>query len=157
MITIKCNLFKNFTLREMEIAKTGLKLLNDALNDKQFHEMVLATRFVGTKDSSVVILEKLLSGADHLDPRKDNIMNVQFVMYYNWFSRAIGYVLDGDRTIYVNRKYFGGSNGAVNFASNCLHEYLHLIGYSHSSARDFGSPPYKMNSLFEEWCLRRRM
>lgn len=152
MITIKCALFKNFTVKELQIAKIGLGYLNEALNDIEFCQAVGSTKFYGTTDPSIVILDKLLSGADRLDPTKDNVINVQFVMYYNWFSRVIGYVLDNDRTIYCNRKYYGNP---VTFASNCLHEYLHLVGYSHSSARDFGSVPYRMNSLFEAWCTKK--
>jgi hypothetical protein len=152
MITIKCNLFKNFSVNELKIAKIGLGYLNEALNDVAFHQSVSNAKFYGTDDSSAAILDKLLSGADSLDPTIDNVLNVQFVMYYNWFSRAIGYVLDNDRTIYCNRKYYGNP---VNFASNCLHEYMHLIGYSHKSARDFGSVPYRMNSLFEGWCIKK--
>lgn len=155
MVVVKCDLFRNFTVNEISTAKCGMFYLQEALNDPDFHAAILQTRFVGTKDTSVTILEKLLSGADRYDSTKDNTLNFQLVMYSKWWSRVIGYVLDGDRTVYINRKYYGGTGGAMNMASNLLHEYMHLLSYSHSSARDFGSVPYKVNTLFESWCISK--
>jgi hypothetical protein len=150
MVTIKCTLFKNFSVREVQIAKIGLAYLNECLNDPQFQQTVLQAKFMGTKDLNVTILEKLLSGADRYDEKMDATIDLQFVMYSRWWSRVIGYVLDGNRTIYTNRKYFGDP---IDFGSNALHEYMHLLNYDHSNAHDFGSVPYKINNLFEAWCI----
>lgn len=152
-VAIKCDLFKNFTVNELATARQGLAYLNEALNDEKFQTTILQTKFIGTLDFSTTILEKLLSGADRFDPKKDATLNLQFVMYNGrWWSRVIGYVLDNDRTVYTNRRYF---YSPVNFASNALHEYMHLLSYTHRSATDFGSVPYKINSLFEAWCTTK--
>ena len=152
-VVIKCDLFKNFSVSELKIAKQGLEYLNEALNSESFQQMILQTKFMGTLDFPTTILEKLLSGADRYDPIKDSTLNLQFVMYNgHWWSKVIGYVLDNNRTVYTNRRYF---YSPVNFASNALHEYMHLLNYSHRSATDFGSVPYKINSLFEQWCNKK--
>ncbi|MGV8130669.1 MAG: hypothetical protein ACP5N7_01040 [Candidatus Pacearchaeota archaeon] len=161
MLTIKCELFRNFTVNEITVAKKGFEILNSCLNSDSFRVLVEKTKFVGTKDTGKIILDKLLSGADSKDPIRDYQMNIKLVMYYRWWSKVVGYVLDDDNTIYINRKYFDssmdGNIGAVNFSSNILHEYMHLMGYSHKSSTDYGSVPYKMNSLYEQWCRENKI
>ncbi len=149
MTNINCTLFKNFTVREVGIAQEGLRRLDLAINDPQFQQSIRESKFNGTKDTGEIVLARILSGADTLDEKKDYKIDLECVMYYSWWSKVVGYVTSGKRQINTNRKFFGNPN---NFASNVIHEYTHLCGYGHQSARDYGSVPYKINSLFELWC-----
>jgi hypothetical protein len=143
--------FNGFNTREKEIAKQGLIILENALNDQTFHDLILGATFTSTTKTNKEILNRLLSGSDDMDARLDGIINLNFSMYYRWLSKVIGWVSPGERMIHVNRKYFGDP---IDFASNALHEYAHMIGFDHKNARDFGSVPYKLNSLFTIWCER---
>lgn len=155
MLVIKCDTFKNFTQKEMLIAKQGLAILEQCLNSLDFREMFFNAQFTYTNGKTKVeIWDMLMSGADMIDKRDDGVMNLAFEMYYSWWSRVVGWVTPGKRTVHVNRKYFGQ---AVDFASNALHEYAHLVGLDHRSARDYGSVPYKLNALFELWCEKHQI
>lgn len=154
--SIRCDLFQGYTVDEITTARKAIDLLNEAINSEKFHNMVIYSQFSGTSDSPLIILDRLLSGADRYDPRVDYVINLRLVMYSRWWSRVVGYVIDGDRTIYTNRKFFPRNEwNAVYFASNLLHEYTHLVGYSHRNAKDHTSVPYMMNSIFENWALQK--
>lgn len=149
MIKCICYQFKNYSETERKIALRGLALLETFLNSEECKQGILTANFSSTNGMKNADIYKLLmSGADMYDKREDGIINFSFTMYYRWWSKVVGYVTSGDRTIYTNRKFF---STAENFASNALHEYMHLIGFSHRSANEITSIPYKMNQLFEEW------
>ena len=152
MVTVSAK-YNNFSTPEKNMAVKALARLQLALNSPSFTNMILSSTYENTPDSPTKILGKLLSGSDRYTPDADSILQVEFQAYYNWFSRVIGYVSAGSRTIHVNRKYVRlDRDGEINFASNALHEYCHLIGYDHRSARDSMSVPYRINYLFEKWC-----
>ena len=152
MLTVKVGYFYNFGPNEIMQAWKGIGLLQRALNDENFQTMVLSADFVETLGmGNQELIERLLGGADCIDETEDHVVNLDFRMYKNIFSRVIGYVLGNSRTIHVNKKFFGNPK---NFASNILHEYMHILGFKHTSAVDYGSVPYKMNSIFGVWCDR---
>jgi hypothetical protein len=156
-LIIKASGFYNYSVKETEIAKKALAKLETCLNSDLFYELFMNATFTWTNGrTKEQIWSRLMSGADDLDERKDCIVNLEYKMYYRWWSRVVGYVSSG-RTIFTNRKYFPTSTANMDdFASNSLHEYCHLIGLTERSARDSGCVPYKMNALYAIWCDRMR-
>lgn len=153
MLVIKCDKFENFSKQDIVIARQGLKALETCLNDSEFKSIVERTSFSEMNGMSKDQMFKLLlSGADMMDKREDGILDLAFSMYYSRFSRVIGWVTSGTRMIHVNKKYFGQPK---DFASNAFHEYMHMLGFGHKSATDYGSVPYKMNELFSVWWNKR--
>jgi hypothetical protein len=148
MTIVKIGTVHGFTRKEIRTLDQAVEIVNKAINDPKFHTLVLAQKFTSTKDHPATVLAKLLSGADLMDPKEDHEIDVDFVMYYRWWSKVIGFVVDGERTIHTNRKYFGDP---VSCASNLVHEYMHLLGYSHYSARDYRSVPYTLGNLIDSY------
>lgn len=146
MIKIVVSKFYGFNKAQLEMAKQGLTLLENCVNSYAFSGLVLSWNFKGV--SSETVLHRLLSGSDSMDERADETFNVAFTMHWKPFSHVVGWFNSGVRMIHMNKKYV---NTADKFASNCLHEYAHMCGYSHDSASDRKSVPYAMNDIFKNW------
>lgn len=113
-------------------------ILNEVLDSEIFCQKVLAAKFTQTKLSNPEIL--MLMRADKL---------VRVSRYYKWWSRVVGYVSGAKDRINVNGKFFD-SNTAVEAASNLLHEYAHIQGFSHYQKPWTYTVPYQMNRILEE-------
>lgn len=63
----------------------------------------------------------------------DSTMNMKVEMYRDDASSTIGYTYGTSDQIWVNRKYSDGYKPA-SLGSNLFHEWLHKLGYGHSSS-----------------------
>lgn len=150
-VAIKVEKWVNFTENQKAIAQKGLWILETALAQESFHQKVIKAYFDPDDTEGLTneqIWARLESGADDMDETVDHVINLNFRLYYSWWSRVVGYVYPGVRMIHVNKKYFGNP---VRFASNAIHEYCHMMGFHHKSATDYDSVPYEFNALFEAW------
>lgn len=148
---IVCSTFKNFKAKEIETAQKGLRWLEEWLNT-DFKNEVLKETFTGSKLTSEQVASRIISGSDDMNERVDYEINVAFSMYYRWWSHVVGFFNFGVRMINCNRKYF---NFASEFGANAIHEYTHMAGFSHSSASEFASVPYKIGNMFLFWCKKK--
>jgi hypothetical protein len=77
-------------------------------------------------------------------------MNFDVNRYYRGWSKVIGYVNMGrSNTIHVNGKFYSRYS-ISQVASNLTHEWIHLKGFTHDSARDHDSVPYAIGYIVEE-------
>lgn len=110
---------------------------NTVLNSPEFKQRVTNPPFIldHTKGMSYSqIYELIMSGKVDLDPREDHELNIKIELYYNRFSRTIGYTMPNTIWQYYNRKYFGYSRSAkMTNVNNLCHEYCHKAGFEHES------------------------
>jgi len=116
---------------------------NAMFQSKCFHDFMVAR---GLKETLGLTPEQVV------DKHKTARLTVSFEMYDQEWSKVIGYHVLGDKPIvHNNRKYFDGTTDC-DHASNDSHETSHVIGFDHSSAKDYYSVPYSINAAFEECC-----
>ena len=92
-----------------------------------------------------------MSGADRHDETEDNVINLYVDDYYT-VKKVVGYTLLSSKYIRVNTKYFD-TNSNKRVGSNLLHEYGHLVGFSHDFRRTARRPfsiCYQLNKAYEE-------
>jgi hypothetical protein len=77
-------------------------------------------------------------------------MNFNVNRYYKRWSKVIGYVSMGKSNwINVNGKFYRNFD-VSQMASNITHEWIHLAGFTHDSARDHDSVPYAVGYIMED-------
>jgi hypothetical protein len=113
-------------------------------------------RFYDTDDNNAMVYEKLVSGADELNPARDGDIDLFLCLYYK-ANNVIGYTNPGTNEIYINKLYFlprlHTREGICDIVNNVVHEYMHKVGYSHSffnSAKRPYSVPYAVGNLAGE-------
>lgn len=83
----------------------------------------------------------------------DNELDIKIEMYLDSASTTIGYTSQSDDRIHVNRKYSDGFKPNA-MASNLFHEWLHKMGYGHSSASTSCRPysiPYAIGYMIRDY------
>jgi hypothetical protein len=118
------------------------------VSSKKFHDMILAHKFTTTSRSASYVYENILDANEKLQPTKDNEIDMGVKFYYA-ATTIIGYTNGGITYINVNTKYFDTYN-EVSVCSNLMHEYMHKLGYDHSSAKDYNSVPYFVGTAVKE-------
>ena len=97
------------------------------------------------------IYQKILDGAEKLQPSKNNTMDLIVRLYYE-NSNTVGYTTTGTKTIYMNTKYFNKYTSSQ-VAHNMMHEWMHKLGFGHakyySTSRNY-SVPYAIGKIVNE-------
>lgn len=143
---------KTRQIKAIEAAKN----LEIIVNSKEFKEMIINMQDnwrMGESSkykhySTYDIYDLIMSGSDEYNPTKDNTINLYVDDYYSRWSKVVGYMIPGNKTIFVNTKFFD-NNSIQNICSNFLHEYLHVVGFRHAGKFLRSSIPYYMNHVIE--------
>jgi hypothetical protein len=116
-------------------------------------------KFHDTDDTNAQVLEKLLSGADELNPARDGDIDLFLCLYYK-ANNVIGYTNPGTNEININKFYFlpnlHTKQGKCDIVNNVVHEYMHKVGYGHSYFNNAYRPysvPYAVGNLAGECML----
>jgi len=125
-----------------------LAVLNHTYNGKK--------TFVDNKGlTNAQIYQKILEGAEKLQPAKNNAMDLLVKLYYQ-NSNTVGYTSTGSKTINMNTKYFNKYTSS-GVSHNMMHEWLHKLGFSHavnySTSRNY-SVPYAIGNLMGKLAVR---
>lgn len=117
------------------------KILNHSYNGK--------TTFVDNGGfTNAQIYQKILEGAEALQPTRNNTIDAEIELYYA-ATNIVGYTYPSSKRIWVNSKYFT-SYTAAGVAHNLFHEWMHKLGFNHattwSESRDY-SVPYAVGSI----------
>ncbi len=89
--------------------------------------------FIDNKSrTNAQIYQTILDAAETLQPIKNNTMDLEVQLYYA-ANTVVGYTNGGTRRIWVNTKFFN-SFKENSVAGNLFHEWLHKLGYTHSSS-----------------------
>lgn len=132
----------------------ALVIIRKVIQDPEFKKRVLAhvyagkSGFASSTDTPAQVYKKLLSGAEKLQPVVDNEMDLEVRFYYAGTS-TVGYTYPTVSYIMVNTKFFNNFTPR-SVAANCLHEYMHKLGYGHDSAVTARRPysvPYALGKI----------
>jgi hypothetical protein len=147
--------FISMTLTQEEKFNLAVDLIKRVVATDEFRDRVVNHTYNGVKTyvdnggyTNEEIYQKLLEGAETLQPAKNNTMDMEVELYYE-NSTTIGYTNTGTTRIWVNTKYFN-TNPIKSVASNLMHEWLHKLGFRHavnySISRDY-SVPYAVGRI----------
>lgn len=142
----------------------AIEMVRVIVNSDTFKEMVIGhldehgyrtyTRNEGMNNEE--IYNFLMEGREVLDQDTPGEMNLYIKRYRPWWpwSKVIGYTKIGkSKYMYVNwRKYKFFDSVAM--AGNIVHEWIHLMGFRHDSARDHDSVPYAVGFIIGELANR---
>jgi hypothetical protein len=147
-ITIDSDSLEGFTVPELEVVSQAEALLAKVMDSDSFRDKVLAADFTETNGmTNQEIYDCLLEG-NHYFCQPSGTIRLNLVMYMEPHSRVIGYTYLESITTYINRKFFATP---VSIASNLIHEYSHILGFTHRGNWST-SIPYTLNRIFEACC-----
>ncbi|MBD65386.1 MAG: hypothetical protein CME62_09270 [Halobacteriovoraceae bacterium] len=150
----------NYVLRDFSKSKRAkmddaIEKLKLVVNSIEFKEAVLAHTYNGVYQyvdnlglSNSQIYEKIMAGAETLNPAIDEEMDIDITLYFTNNS-VVGYTYPNSERIWVNDKFFT-SNSLGQVAANIMHEWTHKIGFGHDynrTARRPYSVPYAVGSI----------
>jgi hypothetical protein len=133
----------------------AIEIIKKVVATEEFRTAVLNHTYNGTKTyvdnggfTNSQIYQKILDGAETLQPTKNNTMNMEVELYYAATS-TVGYTYANSKRIWVNTKYFN-TNSVTSVSANLFHEWLHKLGFKHASSystsRDY-SVPYAIGRI----------
>ena len=138
------NPLRNHTVEEKEAVAKAEVLVNALIDSSCFEQFFLSRGLIQTDGRTADQVVK------HIRSIKELAVPVE--MYYDRFSRVVGYRQPPSLTIYTNRKFHAGTY-VKDRASNLGHEWLHSVGYGHdfkATKRRPYSVPYSFNAAMEE-------
>ncbi len=149
----------NFSATQEVKIEEAQELIKKVVASDEFRTRVLDHTYNGQKTfvdnnglTNEQIYQLILEGAEELSPTKNNAMDVEVELYYNYFTSTIGYTYEDSKRIWMNSKFFN-SYTATEVADNLFHEWVHKLGFTHASSystsRDY-SVPYALGYLVEE-------
>lgn len=120
------------------------RVLNHTYNGKK--------TFVDNKGlTNAQIYQKILEGAETLQPKKNNAMDITVKLYYQ-NSSTVGYTTTGSKVINMNTKFFNKYTSSE-VAHNMMHEWVHKLGFTHavnySTKRNY-SVPYALGKIMND-------
>lgn len=150
------NLALNNFEREQE-AKIlqAAELVREVIASREFRNAVINHTYNGRKTfidnrglTNTQIYLMMLQGAEQLLPDSNNAMDVELELYYQ-SNATIGYTMPSTSRIWMNTKYFD-SYEPYQVAGNLIHEWLHKLGFTHSSEYNSARPysvPYAIGYI----------
>ncbi len=147
--------FVNATTTDLEKFNQAIELIKRVVATEEFRAAVINHTYNGVKTfvdnggfKNSEIYQKILDGAETLQPLKNNTMDMEVELYYA-ATTTVGYTYSGSTRIWVNTKYFN-TNSIGGVAANLVHEWLHKLGFRHavsySVSRDY-SVPYAVGRM----------
>lgn len=147
--------FTNPQAKKMYSALDRLKIV---LNSYEFKDSILNHKYQGKVTfvdnqglSNEEIYEKIMLGAETLQPGIDEELDLDITLYYKKNS-TVGYTYPNVNRIWVNNNFFATFTlGKV--AANAAHEWTHKIGFGHDSNRTTRrsySVPYGVGSIVQK-------
>lgn len=168
----------NFSEEQLTILRKLLLEVCPMFTDERFREAVCNYSWVetyrkwfkkysiphntyqGTNLTNEQVYEKLISGADSINPIQDRDIDISLTLYFKNNS-VIGYTYPSTTMIWVNSKFFNyrlkTREGRAGVVANIVHEYMHKVGFDHSykwTAVRQHSVPYAVGNIAEMHSLR---
>lgn len=137
----------------------ALDIIRQVIMMPEFRDQILKHRFQGKRGfqydqglSNHQIYQRILEGAERLQPFKNNRMDLLLEFYTDYDSNVIGYTLPSTMKVWINNKYFE-TNSDAQVAANLIHEWLHKLGFHHDRERTVerrSSVPYAVGRIVRE-------
>lgn len=136
----------------------AIDVIKQVVATEEFRSRILNFTYKGSKTfvdnggfTNAQIYQKILNGAETLQSKIDNEMDME-VEIYTASNSTVGYTYASSKRVWVNTKFFN-TYTAAGVARNLFHEWLHKLGFTHSSsyntARD-SSVPYAIGNIVGE-------
>ena len=123
---------------------SACKLVNQCLVDPVFLARLQGANFHNAGDSNAAVIAKLTANGTIMRLYCENM---------GWWANHVSHTIaleEPDGTVTFNRRYFDNQS-IPSLANTLFHEYAHVCGYSHVSARDSTSVPYLAGNLLEAY------
>lgn len=153
----------NVNLVNSEVAieekiQEALIIIKSVVASSEFRERVLNHRyndertFVDNRGfSNAQIYKIILDAAESLRPSINNVMDLEVEIYFE-NSSTVGYTYPNSDRIWVNKKFYDNYS-PVSIAQNLFHEWLHKLGFDHSTtysvSRNY-SVPYAIGHIMSD-------
>lgn len=140
---------QNFSAEEKAKIDEAKRIFDIVVNSSLYHNKIKDSWHILTETKGYdynSFMQLYLSG-DCNFTGADNTMDLNLIMYYNRFSKVVGYVMGDNFNVWLNRKFF---ISPLKIASNLNHEGLHNLGFSHYGKKSSSIPYMVGNKLFEE-------
>jgi hypothetical protein len=144
---------------KIQAAETKIK---DVVGSEEFRSAVLNHTYGGKKTfvdnkglTNAQIYQKILDGAETLQPKKNNVMDISVKLYYQ-NSIVVGYTTTASKTINMNTKYFNTYTSS-GVSHNMMHEWLHKLGFTHAASYSVSrnySVPYAIGNIMGKLALK---
>jgi hypothetical protein len=144
--------------KEKEKVLQSYEIIEAVINSNEFKEKVInfqnsqGQRSYSSNRSMTneQIYEFLMQGKELVGGENTlGEMNFDVRRYYRGWSKVIGYTNPGkNNTISVNGRFYSRYS-LTQVTSNLVHEWIHLKGFLHDSARDHDSVPYAIGYIAE--------
>lgn len=150
--------YVNFSGAQQDKVERAVELMKKVIATKAFKDEVINHTYNGSKTyvdnnglTNTQIYQKILDGAEKMGiTTKNNRLDVELELYYAATS-TIGYTYPNSTRIWMNTKYFNNYT-SVNVTGNLMHEWLHKLGFGHSSSATASRPysvPYAIGYMME--------
>jgi hypothetical protein len=145
----------NFNSEQQDKMERAVAIIKLVVATVEFREKVLNHSYNGQKTfvdnagyTNAQVYQKILEGAESLQPTRDNTLNAEIELYYA-ATNIVGYTYPSSKRIWINTKYFTNYTDA-GVAHNLFHEWMHKLGFNHetswSESRDY-SVPYAVGNI----------
>jgi hypothetical protein len=136
--------------------------IKEVVGSEEFRTAVLNHTYSGKKTfvdnkglTNAQIYQKILDGAETLQPKKNNAMDMYVKLYYQ-NSIVVGYTTTGSKTINMNTKYFNTYTSS-GVSHNMMHEWLHKLGFTHAASYSVSrnySIPYAIGNIMGKLAVK---
>jgi hypothetical protein len=148
---------------ERQRIEEAFKVIEAVINSEEFKNKVISyegedghRRYTANNDlTNEAIYEKLMQGKELLNGEETlGEMNLDIKRYSRFWSKVIGWTSPGNsKWINVNGRFYK-KYSVAQIASNLTHEWIHLNGFYHASAKDHDSVPYAVGYIMEDLALK---
>jgi len=95
------------------------------------------------------LLTKIFNGAEEWNNEIDNEADIYFKDYSSWYSKVVGFMTPGKKTININNKFHDHMSEDKRL-SNMTHEWFHTLGFRHGGSDFRKSFSYLANKAILE-------
>jgi hypothetical protein len=160
-LSVKAMKVEGFDAESMQKMEEAFMALEKVVNTEEFKERIVNFKnskgqraFASNKGlSNEQIYAQFMDGRETLQPNTPGEMNFYLKLYYKRYSKVIGWTNGNINTIHINWKYFK-TNKVNSVAANLAHEWVHKLGFDHTSAAEHDSAPYAIGYIVGEMAQR---
>ena len=156
-LTVKPMQMEKFDAKSREKLDAAFAVLEQVVNSEEFKDRVINFKnskgeraFASNKGlTNEEIYETFMEGRETLQQNTPGEMNFFLKLYNRPWSRVIGYTTAKTNVININWKFFKNYKPS-DVASNLAHEWVHKIGFDHTSAKEHDSAPYAIGYIVND-------
>lgn len=160
-LSVKKMKIDGFSGESLKKLNTAFTLIEKVVNSLEFKDRVINFKnrsglreFASNKGlTNEEIYQIFMEGREALQPNTPGEMNYYLKLYYNPFSKVIGYTSGDTNLIHINWRFFKNYQ-ASDVAANLAHEWVHKIGFDHVSAKEHDSVPYAIGYIVGDMAKR---